>query len=434
MKFLFVFIFLSVGVLFAERQDCDENRLVVPLATGVNLVPIYLEPIRDLDSSISRDELDELKKILSFDLNANGGTRIEKKSKPVEYVVTLSIANKKISTQITSKTANWIKELQPLPLFGDLSKDRLQMHLIADTLYKMLFGKEGIARTKILYTVKQKIPNKNEWTSDVWQSDYDGGNAKQLLFDAGYCVTPQYLPPEKNKKATNFFYVSYKTGQPKIYLASVKEDEPHRLSMLKGNQLMPTLSYQRDKIAFVSDVTGNPDLFIQEFSSEKGLVGKPRQIFSSKQAAQGTPTFSPDGKKIAFVSNKDGSPRIYVMDIPKEGTKLQDISPVLINKYRRGCTAPAWSPDGRKIAYCASIDGVRQIFVYDLNSKKEIQLTRGPLDKENPSWAPNSLHLAYNADGQNQSEMYILNLNNPEPFKITSGYREKRFPSWQPEM
>jgi len=55
------------------------------------------------------------------------------------------------------------------------------------------------------------------------------------------------------------------------------------------------------RIAFISDITGNPDLFLQDFSPEKGPIGKPRQIFTTHQATQGSPTFSPDGKRIALL-------------------------------------------------------------------------------------------------------------------------------------
>lgn len=230
----------------------------------------------------------------------------------------------------------------------------------------------------------------------------------------------------------NFVFVSYEIGQPKIYLGDLESGATQRLSLLKGNQLMPTLSRQRDKIAFISDVTGNPDLFLQKFDPESGLEGKPRQIYATHKATQGTPSFSPDGNRIAFVSNKDGSPRIYVLDIPAPGTPLKETKATLISKANRENSAPNWSPDGTKLAYCSMTQGVRQIWVYDFTTGKERQLTQGAGNKENPSFAPNSLHLVFNSNANGKNELYLVNLNQPESARITFGDGEKQFPSWEP--
>lgn len=450
---LFLLLLPALNPVLYGTDDESEEAFVVPLSTGIKIEPIYLAGFNGTPEQ--KEHTTALEKILRFDLNVNGMTQVVAKSPEAEsaisrskyfgpaemkfwqkncigHLIKVTVTDNSVDTEIIDLKGGPIKEIKGIPIDGTLSHDRKQMHLIADSIHKALFGKDGIARSKILYTVREKIPGKNEWISNIVESDYDGANARQIIYDAGYCVTPRYVPPEPEKQAGNFFYVSYKTGQPKIYLGSLKGVPPQRFSYLRGNQLMPVLSFQRDAVAFISDVTGNPDLFIQEFSPEKGAVGKPRQIFTAGLATQGTPTFSPDGNRVAFVSDKDGSPKIYTIKIPEAGKNIKDIHPIAVNKYRRGCTAPAWSPDGTKIAYCAPVDGVRQIFVFDLNTQKEVRLTEGALQKENPSWAHNSLHLVYNAGSDKGSDLYLVNLNKPEPVKISSGKGEKRFPDWEP--
>jgi TolB protein len=318
-----------------------------------------------------------------------------------------------------------------MDLKQDLDQDRRQIHQMADAIFKALFDSEGIASTRILYT--KKTQQGKTWISEVWESDYDGQNARQVTSDSGYAITPTYFPAKPGYASGGLFFVSYKTGQPKIYYQSLSGDTtPRRLSYMRGNQLMPTISRQRDKVAFVSDITGNPDLFIQPFSPENGVAGKPYQIFSTNKATQGTPTFSPDGSQVAFVSNKDGVPRIYMMNTPEPGTSLKNIKAQLITKHNKESTAPSWSPDGTKIAYCSSVKGIRQIWVYDLATREERQLTQGPGNKENPSWAPNSLHLVFNSTDANACDLYLINLNQPKATKITFGTGEKHFPSWEP--
>lgn len=438
---------VSFGLFAAENSE----PILVRLATEVERLPLYLAPIAIEQADFDAEYAAKLKKVLEFDLDNNGMTYVVKATTEKDkvagssfdknlsqddwkgigsfYVVKVRITGKGLAARLYAANAANAKSVDKITLTGDLSKDRQGIHQLADIIHKALFGDPGIATTKIVYTLKVKQDDK---ISEVWESDYDGHNRRRLTHD-GYAITPLYIPPKPGFASGAILFVSYQTGQPKIYYQGLGEGgAPRRLTYLKGNQLMPAMTRQRDKLAFISDVTGNPDLFILPFSPESGITGKPYQIFATHQATQGTPTFSPDGEKIAFVSNKDGSPRIYVMDVPAAGTSLNDIRATLVTKRNKESTAPAWSPDGSKIAYCCPTNGVRQIWVYDFNTREERQVTQGPGNKENPSWAPNSLHLVFNSGDKGAAELYIINLNQTNAVKVSSGSGEKRFPCWEP--
>lgn len=447
---------LTLCLFAAPTQSAaTEEPIMVRLSTEAKRLPIYLTAMTsDSASTFNSAMLKQLTDIWRFDMDNNGMTYVLKTSTEKDrlahaasfdtpptaeewqalgafYLIKTHIQDNKLSARLFAANATTVRSIDNLELQQDLSKDRRQIHMLADAIFKTLFGSDGIASTRMLYT--KKVQQDKTWISEVWECDYDGKNARQVTFDSGYAVTPAYFPAKPGYASGGLFFVSYKTGQPKIYYQSLTGDTTaRRLSYMRGNQLMPAISRQRDKVAFVSDVTGNPDLFIQPFNPDSGVSGKPYQIFSTHLATQGTPTFSPDGSQIAFVSNKDGAPRIYMMDTPAPGTSLKDIKATLITKRNRESTAPAWSPDGTKIAYCSSVNGVRQIWVYDLVKREERQLTQGAGNKENPSWAPNSLHLVFNSTDAGACDLYLINLNQPEATKITSGTGEKHFPCWEP--
>lgn len=422
---MFKMFFLFTLLLCFNLMD-GEEPIVVKLETQAKLYPIAISKIQRDNSAFDAAYLAELEKILKFDLDHNGLTKVTN-AKANQYSLKIKSKDKSITAEAQIPSSQLVKVIDPIPLSGDLRFDRRQIHLLADSICHALFNTKGIASTRLLYTLKMSGK-----ASEVYECDYDGGNPRQLTHD-GYCVTPLYIPPKEGAASGSFLYVSYKNGQPKIYIASLKDGKGRRFTTMRGNQLLPTVSLQRDKIAFINDITGNPDLFLQPFSSESGPIGKPQQIFSHGKSTQGSSTFSPDGTNIAFVSNKDGSPKIYVMPLPKAGTNIKLLKPKLISKANRESTAPSWSPDGTKLAYCASTDGIRQIWIYDFDKDAEWQLTFGSENKENPTWAPNSLHLAFNSTGKSKSELYIVNLNQPEAVKITSGPGEKRFPNWEPQ-
>jgi eukaryotic-like serine/threonine-protein kinase len=56
---------------------------------------------------------------------------------------------------------------------------------------------------------------------------------------------------------------------------------------------------------------------------------------------------------------------------------------------------PAWSPDGKTIAYFAEVNGVKQIFTKSLGSPAPAQITRSPGDCTNPFWSPDGARIYY---------------------------------------
>lgn len=80
-------------------------------------------------------------------------------------------------------------------------------------------------------------------------------------------------------------------------------------------------------------------------SAEPGAV--PRQLTFSKEGAS-QPAWSPDGKQLAFVRTVDSRPQIFILS-------FSGGEPMQLTKFKYGAAAPRWSPDGKQIAFAASV-------------------------------------------------------------------------------
>ena len=98
-------------------------------------------------------------------------------------------------------------------------------------------------------------------------------------------------------------------------------------------------------------------------------------------------SFSPDGKLIAFSAMSATDPDIYTVRPDGSGRKALTFS--------RGVDSdPAWSGDGKRIAFETNRNGNIDIYSVDGAGRTQ-QLTKGPLDEQDPAWSPTGNRIAY---------------------------------------
>jgi TolB protein len=394
------FLFLTFAFLFADE-------VVVFLQTESDVKPLYLQMQHPLRQVLSKDlalggyvSVMPERKLPEKDVLQKGYWRREK----VPFIVEVKLLQDKFHASVLNMEKGTIKNYPPF------TPSKSMIHRLSDQIYKDLFGIDGVASKKLLFSKKK---GKH---SEIYVSDYNGENLEPLTFENHYCVTPCFEPFGKNEKEQgSFLFVSYKLGQSKIFKGSLQTKKVELAFDFRGSQVLPAISKDGSKIAFISDAAGRPDLFIYS----NGVI---KQLYTAPRSTQASPTFDPTGTRLAFVSDKDGSPRIYKIDIANPKKSIQ-----MLTKKNRENTSPCWSSDGKKIAYSAKVEGVRQIWCYDFESGEEFPLTTGPGNKENPCWAPNSMHLVYNIEDGQEGQIYLINLKQKIPLKLIEG----RFPSWE---
>jgi len=139
--------------------------------------------------------------------------------------------------------------------------------------------------------------------------------------------------------------------------------------------------------------------------------------------------WSPDGRQIAFVGNratglpgpgaagyKDDS-EIYVMNADGSGTRR-----LTHNLGYDG--APAWSPDGRKIAFQSQrrFGGSKaEIYVMNADGSGKRNLTRNPANDGSPSWSPDGRRIAFVSNRDGRPEAHVMNADGSGQRSLTQG-------------
>lgn len=404
------FCVIPQTIFATEEQKNYCNKLHQLLSQSLALGDVFLSINKKLPTS-STDPLNA--DVIAFC-----------KKEKVDIVILFKVIYPDISISVYNMHHNSVHTASTFTLFHQINKDIDYIYQTANLIHKKVTGISGIAGTQILFSCSQQTTsNDNFEESTIWITDLNN-KSHPIINDHKTSLCPKFIPSLSHP--TYYLFVSYFTGIPKIFLHDLKTNTSQKLISLKGNQLMPTMSYQKDKIAFISDARGNPDLYIQNFSPEKGALSNPFQLLSAEFGVQGNPCFSPDGKKLAFVSNKDGLPKIYIISLFPSLSQ-----PSLLSKKHRDSNCPSWSPDGKKLVFCSLTNGIRQLWLIDLFSLEETQLTFCSHHKEDPSWAPNNTHIAFSMKKQNTSDLYILSLITKKVKRLTEGPGEKRFPSWE---
>ena len=131
--------------------------------------------------------------------------------------------------------------------------------------------------------------------------------------------------------------------------------------------------------------------------------------------------WSPDGRQIAFVGNR-------ATGLPGPGARFKDDSEIYVMNADGSGTRrlthnvgydgePAWSPDGRKIAFQSKRRAVRgvvggskgEIYVMNADGSGKRNLTRNPAQDGTPSWSPDGRRIAFVSNRDGRLEAHVMN-------------------------
>ncbi len=136
------------------------------------------------------------------------------------------------------------------------------------------------------------------------------------------------------------------------------------------------------RIAFASDrvTPANPTGDSEIFTMKPDGTGVTQ--LTDNTATDNNPAWSPDGKRIAFSSFRDGNFEVYTMRANGTAQTNRSDNEALTD------FEPAWSPDGRRIAFVSDRDGNNEIFTMAGSGADQTDRTNNGANDLEPDWQP----------------------------------------------
>jgi len=159
--------------------------------------------------------------------------------------------------------------------------------------------------------------------------------------------------------STRIMYVT-STGplHDRTYQLNIADADGHRVETVlrtKEPILSATWAPDGERIAYVSfERNDRPAIYLRDLAT-----GRVQQL-TNFQGLNGAPAFSPDGKRLAMVLSKDGNPDIYILNL--ENRRLRRVT-----RHYGIDTEPSWMPDGNGIVFTSNRGGQPQIYMITLS-------------------------------------------------------------------
>jgi len=402
-------ILLSLGLspLFAQedfvlRSDAAQatvNVAVLPFS-GADKVPEFKELASP--DAVVRADLDFSGRTKIVDAPSGTWDSAFFAKKGVAAVVTGSVrqnAGGEVEISYEILDANTREKLAE-KLYSGKKKDlRRLSHRFADDAIFQLFGERGIASTRIAFV------RGGEGHKEIWTMDYDGFGGTPWTKNGSINLSPIW------DRGGALVWSSYlgKDGAH-LWRQEIGQSPARFLPAVPGMQISASPSPIDGELALAVSLDGQTEIF-------RSLPnGHPVRLTYSP-ALEVSPTWSPNGYEIAFTSDRTGAPQIYLMD--REGSNLRRLT--WVGGYN---DQASWSPTGDRIAFARQA-GDFQILTIAADGSDEKWLGLG----EQPKWSPDGRHIIFIRRYGSRSDLWVCNADGSSPKQLTF-FGDASQPAW----
>ncbi|MEO5560224.1 MAG: Tol-Pal system beta propeller repeat protein TolB, partial [Dokdonella sp.] len=187
-------------------------------------------------------------------------------------------------------------------------------------------------------------------------------------------------------------------------------DIAHQVADIVYEKILGVRGAFATRIAYIT-ASGSPPSYQYALMVADSDGYSPQVVVRSRESLL-SPAWSPDGKKIAYVSFESGNSNIYIQDL---GTGSRQV----VSNSKGINSAPAFSPDGNRLAMSLSKGGNPDIYIMDLGSRATTQITKHFAIDTEPRWAPDGQSLYFTSDRSGKPQIYQVSPSGGEATRVT---------------
>ncbi|NTU81292.1 MAG: hypothetical protein HGA45_18250 [Chloroflexales bacterium] len=181
----------------------------------------------------------------------------------------------------------------------------------------------------------------------------------------------------------------------------------------------PLFAYDaRGRISFLKGSPEANDISLIDPSGER-----PVNVTRGGGSRNDLPAWSPDGRRLAFVSDRAGGTDIFAVNA--DATNL-----VNLTNHPASDTAPAWSPDGGRIAFASDRDGNDELYLMDADGSNLARLTDHPTSDSFPAWSPDGTQIAFWSLRAGAPDTFVINADGTNLRNLTGTPAIEMPPQW----